>query len=71
MQPLTTLANTDGFVEHPPSGRILCYKGTDLQKIILFWGYALILRPKQYRRLVHLSGIEPLPCQDKEMNKQI
>ena len=57
MQPLTTLANTDGFVEHPPSGRILCYKGTDLQKIILFWGYALVYTQNNVQT-PHLSNID-------------
>lgn len=57
MQPLTMLANTDGFVEHPPSGRILCYKGTDLQKIILFWGYALVYTQNNVQT-PHLSNID-------------
>ena len=43
MQPLTTkpagtLTDTDGFLEHSPSGGSLCYKGPALQKIILVLG---------------------------------
>ena len=30
--------DTDGFLEHSPSGGSLYYKGPILQKIILFWG---------------------------------
>ena len=30
--------DTDGFLEHSPSGGILYYKGPALQKIIPFWG---------------------------------
>ena len=30
--------DTDGFLEHSPSGGSLCYKGPALRKIILFWG---------------------------------
>ena len=37
--------DTDGFLEHSPSGGSLLYKGPALQKIILVFGSPLVIVP--------------------------
>ena len=51
MQPLTTMPDTDEFLEHSPGGRSLCYKGPTCQKTIPCFGGDFPHLPKTSRDL--------------------
>ena len=52
--------DTDGFLEHSPSGASLYYKGLTLQKIICFGGSHNILEYEdKFKALQSFSGLYP------------